>query len=141
LRALKEAGLVVPEEIPSDEELVPLDFTSLSNRDVGSLHSRFAVRHSHALFHVALSASRLVRDRRRLRIAEAKFRVIHSGEKKTDVDAMMEENEGISKLRDRIANHEAHHEIVQALMAGYEDMRNAASREMTRRIGERAATD
>jgi hypothetical protein len=30
---------------------------------------------------------------------------------------------------------------VGAIAQGYEDLRNAASREMTRRIGEKAATD
>lgn len=141
MRSLKEAGLIVPDEIPSDDDRVPLDFTDLSNKALGALHSRFAVRHSHALYHGALAASALVRLRRRLRIAEAKFRVLHAGEKKTDVDAMMEEDEEISGVRDRIAQHEAKETIMDAVISGYEAIRNAASREMTRRLGERAQMD
>lgn len=141
MRSLSEVGLIVPEEIPGDDETVPLDFTTLGNRDLGGLHSRFAVRHSYALFHSALGASRLVRYRRRLRIAEASFRVRHSGEKKTDVDALMEEDKEISKVRDKIALAEAKQEIVQAVASGYEAIRNAASREISRRLGERAQSD
>jgi hypothetical protein len=141
LRALKEAGLVVPEEIPHDDDSVPLDFTTLSNRDVGAVHSRYSVRHAHAIYQVALLAGDLVRRRRDLRIVESKFRVIHQGEKKTDVDALMEEDEKIARYRDKISLLEAQVEIVGAIAQGYEDLRNAASREMTRRIGEKAATD
>jgi hypothetical protein len=138
---LKNAGIVVPEEIPSDEDSIRLDFTRLSNRDIGAIHSRYSVRHSHAIFHAAMGASNLVVCRRNLRIAEAKFRIIHQGEKKTDVDAMMEADKRISKRRNELAQIEANLEIINAVALGYEDIRNAASREMTRRIGERAATD
>jgi hypothetical protein len=141
LRALKEAGLVVPEEIPTDEDHVPLDFTSLSNKDVGALHSRYSVRHAHAIYQMALLAAEIVRRKRDSRIEEAKFRVIHQGEKKTDVDAMMEDDEKIVKHRDRLAVLEARAEIMEAVAQGFDDLRNAASREMTRRIGEKAATD
>jgi hypothetical protein len=88
-----------------------------------------------------MGASNLVVCRRNLRIAEAKFRIIHQGEKKTDVDAMMEADKRISKRRNELAQIEANLEIINAVALGYEDIRNAASREMTRRIGERAATD
>lgn len=142
LRFLAEMGIVAPDEIPSDEaEGVHLDFTGLGSRTIGAIHSRYAVRHSHAIYHVALRVADLVRLRRDARISEAKFRVRHSGEKKTDVDALMEKNKHIAHVRDRIANLEAEVEILQAVALGYEDLRNAASREMTRRIGEKAATD
>lgn len=135
-------GIVAPDEIPSDEsEGVHLDFTGLSSRTIGAIHSRYAVRHSHAIYHLALRAADLVSLRRDLRLSEAKFRVRRSGEKKTDVDAAMETNKHIRKTRDKIAGIEAEMEILGAVASGYEDLRNAASREMTRRIGEKAATD
>lgn len=131
----------MPEEIPTNEDHVPLDFTRLSNKDVGATHSRYSVRHAHALYHGALLASDLVVRRRNLRIEESKFRIIHQGEKKTDVDALMEDDEKISKHRTKIAELEARAEILEAVTQGYDDLRTAASREMTRRIGEKAQLD
>lgn len=132
---------MVPEEIPTDEDHVPLDFTRLSNKDVGALHSRYSVRHAHAIYQLALLASEVVRRKRDLRIEEAKFRVTHQGEKKTDVDALMEEDTKIVKHRDKMAVLEAQLEIIEAVAQGYDDLRVAASREMTRRISETAAND
>jgi len=131
----------VPDEIPSDEEQVTLDFTRLSSRDLGAVHSRFAVRHSHVLFHTAVREADVLGHRRNLRMAEAKFRVVHAGEKKTDVDALMEENPRIVRLRDRVMQADAEVEILEAVASGYEAIRNAASREISRRIGERAPID
>jgi hypothetical protein len=142
LRALADAGLIVPDEIPSEDEIVPLDFTTLSDRGVGSIHSRFAVRHAHALFHVALAGTKLVALRRDMRIAQAKFRLEHTEEKRKNVvDAMMEEDEHLAHLFDRISVAEAHIAMLGAVAQGYEDLRNAASREMTRRISERGPLD
>ena len=135
-------GVVAPDEIPSDDEDgVPLDFTGLSSRTIGAIHSRYAVRHSHALFHLALRAARLARLRRNARITEAKFRVVHTGEKKTDVDALMEEDRRIVRGRDEIVQVEVEMEILEAVAKGYEGIRNAASREISRRMGEKAAID
>lgn len=131
----------MPQEIPSDEESVPLDFTTVSHREIGRIQSTFAVRHSHAIYHGALAESKLVRSRRDLRMAQAKFRVRFSDEKKNVVDAMMEEDNHIARLLDRIAIQEAHLKLINAVAAGYEDLRNAASREMTRRLGEKAPND
>lgn len=99
------------------------------------------MRHAHAIYQGALLASEIVRRKRDLRIEEAKFRVIHQGEKKTDVDAMMEEDKKIVKHRDKLSILEARAEIIDAVANGYDDLRTAASREMTRRISEVAATD
>ena len=139
LRVLADAGLVVPDEIPTDDDLVPLDFTILSNRDIGAVHSRYAVRHAHAIFHAALAGTRLVTLRRNLRITQAKFRLQNKGELKNIVDAMMEENEHISKVLDRISMVESEIKLLEAVAQGYADLRDAASREITRRLGERAA--
>jgi hypothetical protein len=58
---------------------------------------------------------------------------------KNIVDAMMEEDEDISKVLDRISVIESEIKLVDALAQGYADLRDAASREITRRLGERAA--
>lgn len=141
LRVLAEAGIIAPNEIPSNDDSVPLDFTLLGNQEIGAIHSRYAVRHAHAIYHAALSSTNLVHMKRDLRIAQAKFRVLNSKEKKNVVDAMMEDDKHIAKLLDRIAKTEIEVQLLNAVAAGYEDLRNAASREMTRRIGEKAATD
>lgn len=139
LRALADAGLIVPDEIPSHDEIVPLDFTTLADRDVGAIHSRFAVRHAHAIYHVALAGTKLVTLRRDLRIAQAKFRLQRPKQPKNITDAEMEEDEHLAHLLDRISIAEANAAMLSAVAQGYEDLRNAASREMTRRLGERAA--
>lgn len=141
LQVLAEAGIIAPDEIPSNDDSVPLDFTLLGNREVGAIHSRYAVRHAHAIFNAAMAGTKLVHLKRDLRIAQSKFRILNSGEKKNVVDAMMEDDKHIAKLLDRISAREAELGLINAVAAGYEDFRNAASREMTRRIGEQAAHD
>ena len=141
LQYLSDAGIVVPEEIPSDEDRVPLDFTTLNPRRLGALHSRYAVRHSHIIFQVAKVAADAAAVKRDLRLVKAKFRLSHRGEKLNVINALMEEEEEIVKLETLLAEVEAKVGILSAIAEGYEDLRNAASREMTRRIGERAATD
>jgi hypothetical protein len=131
----------VPGEIPGDDERVPLDFTMLSSQGIGELQSRYAVRHAHAIFNVALLDSDITRIRRDLRIAQAKFRIRNKGELKNVVDAMMEEDQEISNYLDRISDIETKKTILEAVVKAYEGIRNAASREISRRIGERAAVD
>lgn len=125
----------------AEDEIVPLDFTTLGNRDVGVVHSRFAVRHSHAIFHLARARGDAALLKRDIRIARAKFRIRHKREKVNVVNAMMEDDEEIVKLEGKLAVAEAKVGVLDAVCLGYEDLRNAASREMTRRLGERAATD
>lgn len=141
LKRLAEVGIIVPEEIPSDDDTVPLDFTTLSNRDLGSLHSRYAVRHAHAIFQAAKTAASIAAMKRGLRFSEAKFRMRYSKEQLNIVQAMMENDDHITKMRDRASKAEIEHELIEAVAQGYEDIRNAASREISRRLGERAATD
>jgi hypothetical protein len=141
LRVLREAGIIAPDEIPSDDDSVPLDFTRLNNQAIGAIHSRYAVRHAHAIFHAAVASTKLVKLRRDLRIVQAKFRVKNTDEKKNVVDAMMEEDPHIAKQLDKITEMEIQVKLIEAVAEGYEDLRNAASREMTRRIGEKASND
>lgn len=136
-------GLVVPDEIPSDEDAVRLDFTRLSSRDLGNVHSRFAVRHAHAIFTLARRESALVTHRRNLRMAQAKFRQRHGGEfkNKYSLDDAMEQNKTIAAVLNEIALLEAERVVIEAVAQGYDDLRAAASREMFRRSSENAPKD
>jgi hypothetical protein len=53
----------------------------------------------------------------------------------------METDRSIVRVRNSIAQIEAEMKILEAVVGGYELLRNAASREMTRRIGEKAQMD
>jgi hypothetical protein len=141
LAFLDEAGVIVPEEIPSDEDNVPLDFTRLSNRGIGHLQSRYAVRHAHAIFNAAKVGADAAALKRELRLEKAKFRLHHKKEKVNVVAAMMEDDDEISELEDKLLEVEAKEDLLQAVAQGYADLRDAASREITRRMGERAAVD
>jgi len=141
LKWLAEAGIVVPEEIPPDDERVPLDFTRLSSRGVGELQSRYAVRHSHAVYNAALIESDILRLRRECRMAQAKFRIRHKGQPKNITDAEMEEDDEISTLYDQISQLEIKLTLLQAVVQTYEGIRNAASREISRQTSERAPLD
>lgn len=143
-RALKwmaDAGIVVPEEIPPDEERVPLDFTRLSSRGIGELQSRYAVRHAHAVYNTALLEMDVLRMKRELRMAQAKFRIRHKGQPKNITDAEMEEDEEISALYDEISEVEIKLTLMEAVVKTYEGIRNAASREISRQTAERAPLD
>lgn len=141
LKFLKEAGIIVPEEIPSDDDRVPLDFTRLSNRGIGQMQSRYAVRHAHAIFNAAKLSADAAQLKRDLRLEKAKFRLRNKGEKVNVINSMMEEEDTIVEIEDKLTSVEMKVDLIGAVAAGYEDLRNAASREMTRRLGERAATD
>lgn len=141
LAFLKDAGVIVPEEIPSDEDNVPLDFTRLSSRGIGHLQSRYAVRHSHAIFNAAKVAADAAAIKRDLRLAKAKFRLHHKKEKVNVVSAMMDQDDEISDLEEKLVEVEMKVDLLDAVAAGYADLRDAASREITRRTRERAAID
>jgi len=141
LQHLADVGIIVPAEIPTDDDVVPLDFTNTSNRDIGSLHSRYAVRHAHAIFQAALAAAKLAELKRGLKFSEAQFRLKHKDKQLNVVNAMMEDDEHITTRRDRASKSEIDLELINAVAQGYESIRNAASREISRRMGERAATD
>jgi hypothetical protein len=143
LRVLANAGLVVPDDLDPGEEHVPLDFTQPSSAAIGALHSRFAVRHSHALFVQARTATDLAVVRHELRQAEAIYRARHGDDHgaKWKLDTEMARSKRIGKLRNRVTELEIQLELVKAVTDGYEDLRNAASREMFRRDSERPARD
>lgn len=143
MRYLADEGIVVPSEIPSDEDSVPLDFTRLSRRDVGAVHSRYAARHAHAIFRAAVRASSIATIKRNLRFEKAKFRMGKQGEfkHKYELDDAMEFHPRIAKLEKRLLRFETELQVIDAVAAGYEDLRNAASREMSRRSSEQAQRD
>jgi hypothetical protein len=141
LHWMATAGIIVPEEIPPDDERVPLDFTRLSSRGIGELQSRYAVRHSHAVFNAALLESDILRLKREVRIAQAKFRIRNPGKPKNVVDAMMEEDDEIADLLDQISEVEIKLTLMEAVVRTYEGIRNAASREISRQTSERAPID
>ena len=143
MQYLRDAGLVAPDEIPTDDDFVPLDFTSLNPRQVGAVHSRYAVRHAHAIYVTAQTASQLVLARRDAKLIAAKYRSRHADEHETkyQLDAAMEEDKNYSKVAIRITELEARLSVLEAVCGGYEDLRNAASREMFRRSSEKAPHD
>lgn len=143
LQYLRDEGLIAPEEVSPEIDSVPLDFTHLNGRQIGAVHSRYAVRHSHAIFTVAKAASRLAVLRRDLRIEQAKFRFKNKMKFKTkyELDDAMQLEGGISELVSEITVLEARVEVMKAVAEGYEDLRNAASREMFRRSTEQATRD
>lgn len=140
---LQSEGLIAPDEIPSEHDAVPLDFTGLNNREIGSVHSRYAVRHAHAIFILAQRESRLGILKRNLRLEQAKFRISRSGRYKTKyaLDDAMERNKRLRKLQDDIAQVESERIVLDAVAQGYDDLRAAASREMFRRSSEHAPKD
>src|SRR5262245_42217392 len=95
LRRLAEMGLVVPDVIPSDDDAIPLDFTLVSNQEIGAIHSRYAVRHAHAIYNAALVGQDLGMLRRDLRVAQARFRMSRPKQPKNITDAEMEDDERI----------------------------------------------
>jgi hypothetical protein len=143
LRFLRRDHLVVPDEIPADEDTVPLDFTTLSNRDVGRLHSRYATRHAHIIYVAAKRQSRLANVKRRLRIEQAKFRVKNKGEfqNKYEYDDAMLLDDEIVELIERQEAIENELQILNAVAKGYEDFFSAASREISRRSSEQPSRD
>ena len=143
LAFLKNEGLIAPDEIASDEDRVPLDFTSLNFKLVGAVHSRYAVRHSHAIFRAAFYRVRVAYLSRDIRLLKAKKRAKLAGKFKTKWqldDALLKDRE-IKELEDDLVDAEARLTVIEALSAGYEDLRNAASREMFRRGVEKAPND
>jgi hypothetical protein len=143
LAFLRDEGLIAPDEISSDEDRVPLDFTSLDFKLVGAVHSRYAVRHSHAIFRAAFYRIRVAYLSRDIRLCKARKRARLSDKYKTKWqldDALLKDKE-IRELENDLVSAEAKLTVIEALAGGYEDLRNAASREMFRRGVEKAPND
>jgi hypothetical protein len=143
LKFLRDEGLIAPDEISPDDDTLPLDFTRLNNRQIGAVHSRYAVRHSHAIYVAAGRASALALLKRDLRLVQADFRFRNKKKFKTkyELDDAMHRDNTVTEILDKMVKLEAQLEVIKALADGYEDVRNAASREMYRRFSEQAPKD
>lgn len=140
---LSQSGLIVPDDLDPSDESVPLDFTRASNREIGAIHSRFAVRHAHALYVRAGIATEILRIRRRVRLALAAYRVHHGDEFRTDKACTESFSRSkVGKRMEKTLNElEIKAEVLDAVIGGFEDIVKAASREMSRRDSERAPRD
>lgn len=143
LEFLRNEGLIAPDEISSDEDRVPLDFTRFNFKLIGSVHSRYAVRHSHAIFRAAYYRVRVAYIQRDLRLLKARLRAKLGKKYKTkwQLDDALLKNKEVKELEDDLIEAEAKLTVIEALAGGYEDLRNAASREMFRRGVEKAPND
>jgi hypothetical protein len=143
LQFLRDEGLIAPDEIPTNEDAVPLNFTRLDSRQLGAMHSRYAVRHSHAIYVAARYAFRLATLQASQRVEAAKFRFRHTDDyqRKYELDNALQMNQRYRKVEDKILALSAQVEILNAVALSYEDLRNAASREMFRRGSEQAPRD
>lgn len=132
----------MPEGLDPSEEILHLDFTSVTDRMVGAIHSRFSVRHAHALYVRAGIATRLLRLKRKHRIDLAKYRVRH-GNRFSTVKALEEDFSlgAGSKLERTILALEIKAQIMDSVIEGFMDIVKAASREMSRRDSERSQRD
>lgn len=76
-------------------------------------------------------------------MAQAKFRFRNKKKYKTkyELDDAMFMDEDVAKVVDQMTKVEAEFEIIKAVAEGFEDIRNAASREMYRRGSEQAPRD
>jgi len=65
----------------------------------------------------------------------------HKEEKVNVVQAMMEDDDGIVEIEEKLLEVETQQGILDPVASGYADLRDATSREITRRMSERAAVD
>ena len=132
----------MPEGLDPSEEIIRLDFTSVSDRHVGAIHSRFSVRHAHALYIRAGVATRLLRLKRKHRLDLAKYRV--RNELKFKTLKALEESFSLgpgAKLEATIMGLEIKATLMDSIIEGFMDIVRAASREMSRRDSERSSRD
>lgn len=139
---LAAVGIIVPDDLDPQEENVSLDFTVISSRVVGAILSRFAVRYAHAIYVLAQQRAELLAIKRRIRFIEGQWRIRHSSDFKTkyEADDEMLTDKKISKLHRERVEIEAQVELLGAVCDGFVAIRDAASRELTRRAAEQAQT-
>jgi hypothetical protein len=132
------------EPLPKDEVHFPLDLTAVSNTVIGQQHSYWSARHAYSLYAVAVVASELAHARHDLRLEEANYWALRGKEFKNKWElehGMTMEHLPARKLQTKILRLSTKLEIMKSLSESYEGLRNAASREMSRRLGERAQAD
>jgi len=122
-------------------EFVPLNFTTLSSREVGRQHSTWSVRHSHLIFLVGNLRAEVGNLKHDLKNAEAAWIVKHVGDYKNkwEADYALAASKKIRRMRETLKRAEASLIRYEALSQSYEGLRNAASRELSRRASERTS--
>lgn len=107
------------------------------------MHSRYAVRYSHAIFATARVATQLMKLRYDEKIEVAKYRARHGDDFKTKyaLDDVITQDKRIKKIRDGVIELEVQKEILESVATGFDVIRQAASREMYRRSNEHAPKD
>jgi hypothetical protein len=127
--------VVVPDELDPFDESVRVDFTSLSGRGVGAIHSRLCNRLAHVVFIRGQLEGERLQLSRRIHLAEARYRLKHEDDYKTMkmLDAAMILDSDIRKLNSRANKIDVKAVALDAVIKGYESIIKAASREMSRR--------
>lgn len=135
-------GLLIPGKLEDTEALAPLDFTSVSSREVGRQHSYWAVRHSHLIFLVGNLRAEVGNVKHDLKNLEAQWMIKHVGDFKTKWEAeyAMSRNKKIKRMRFDLSRVEASLTRYEGLAEAYAGLRNAASREIARRSDERTSS-
>lgn len=143
LKGMIDDGLIIPGKLDDDSAVVPLDFTSISSREVGKQHSYWAVRHSHLIYLVGNIRAEVGNTKHRLKNTEAEWMLKHVGSFKTKWEAeyAMVRSKKIKRMRQLLSRAETSLIRYEALAESYEGLRNAASREIARRSEERASRD
>lgn len=142
---LVKKGLLTPSQLSDDKrDYAPLDFTSISSREVGRQHSAWATRQAHLIFLIGNLRAEMGNVKHDLKNAEAEWLVRHGAKYKTKWQAeyaVGKRSKRVRRLRKQLAKAEAGLTRFEALSESYKVLREAASREMTRRIDERATKD
>lgn len=129
-------SLIAPESVPGDERNIPLDLTGASSKTVGEIHNEFSSRSAYAIYQAAVVQSRLIEDRRALKVTKARLMAKHTGGKKYEVDALVSADEIVEKLEDRIAVDEAQLALIEGVIGAYGKITEGSSREISRRENE-----
>lgn len=142
--AVNDEGLLVPGKIDNDSMHAPLDFTSITSREVGRQHSEWAVRHSHLIYLLGIVRSEVANLKYDLKNAQAQWMVKHQKKYKNKwaaENAAGAKSLTIREMRERLAEAESRLAQYEALASAYQSLMQAASREMSRRADERNTRD
>lgn len=137
-------GLIVPGQINDDKDIfAPLDFTSISAKEVGRQHSIWAVRLSHLLYLSGNLRAEIGNLKHDLKNMESSWMVRRQGgfKYKWEAEHAMGRSKRIKSLRDSLNRADETLTRYEALGESYRMLMMAASREMSRRTDERASND
>jgi hypothetical protein len=136
-------GVIVP--LIMDDEVVhaPLDFTSITSREVGRQHSQWAVRHAHLIYLIGVVQAELGNVKYDLKNAEARWMLRHKGEfkNKWEAEHAASASKKIRLLRRKVIKAQNALTKYESLATSYQSLMQAASREIARRSEERNTRD